>query len=188
MIFLIKRKDAEVQSFSPSEQLTQSHLFNRQLLPITVLFSLFFVVLLTSCDSRNFIFNESQSIEAGAWKYADTKDYAFDIADTSKVYNIYLSLNHAEDYAYQNLYLKIHTLFPSGKKMEQQVSFELADKYGKWYGDCGSQCELEVDLQKGAYFNEVGKHTITLEQFMRKDPIDGINKLSVMVEETEVIR
>ncbi len=180
---------AEIVDHAKSDRMTLSHpITSSQLLAIATLCSLFSVLFLISCDSRNFIFNESQSIEEGDWKYADTKAYTFDIADTSKVYNIYLSLDHAEDYAYQNLYLKIHTLFPSGKKMEQQVSFELADKYGKWYGDCGSNCALEVDLQKGAYFNEVGKHTITLEQFMRKDPIDGINELSLMVEETEVVR
>lgn len=150
--------------------------------------SLFCVFFFTSCDNKNYIINESQPVEAGAWTYADTKTYDFTISDTSKVYNIYLSLSHADTYAYQNLYLKLHTIFPSGKTLEQAISFELADKYGKWYGDCGSTCELQVDLQKGAYFNEIGKHTIMLEQFMRKDPIEGINGLALIVQETNLER
>ena len=165
-----KRREVEVQRYDFSLPFCRS-LFKNKHFALSVLCSLFSVLLITSCSDKNYISNQSESIMDGAWKYEDTKDYTFDIADTSKVYNVYLALNHAEDYAYQNLYLKIHTLFPSGKKLEQQVSFELADKYGKWYGDCGSNCELLVGLQKGAYFNETGKHTITLEQFMRKDPI-----------------
>lgn len=163
----------------------EQRLENSQRLVVSVLCSLLSVLFLFSCDSKDYILKDSQSIVDGAWTYADTKKYEFDIADTTKVYNLYLSLNHAEDYPHQNLYLKIHTLFPSGKKLEQQVSFELADKYGKWYGDCGSTCDLLVDLQKGAYFNELGAHTITLEQFMRKDPIEGVYELALMVEETD---
>jgi len=151
--------------------------------------ALLFFLTIISCDDKNYILNQSQQIEKEAWLYKDELTYNFDIQDTTKVYNLYLEIDHTTDYSYQNLYLKLHTDFPSGKKMEQKVSFELADKYGQWYGDCGStSCALLVDLQKGTYFKEVGKHTITLEQYMRKNPIEGIKQLALKVEDTGTIK
>ena len=154
-------------------------------LPIAILL----VFAIISCDNKNYISNQSHKIEEGAWLYKDQLTYDFDIQDTTKVYNLYLEIDHSTEYTYQNLYLKLHTLFPNGKKMEQQVSFELADKYGQWYGDCGSNaCTLLVDLQKGTYFNAIGKHTIRIEQFMRKSPIEGIEQLALKVEDTGVLK
>ena len=145
--------------------------------------------IIISCSHKNYIYEESKEITAEKWFYKDTLNYSFQIVDTTKIYNIYLELVHNTDYAYQNLYLKMHTQFPSGKRITQQVSFELADKFGQWYGDCGSgSCSLLVPSQKGAYFNAIGEHTITIEQFMRKDPIEGIKDLSVRIEDTRASR
>jgi len=154
-----------------------------------ILSAILLLLILYSCDSKNYLFEETKPIEKGAWTYNNTLDFTFDIQDTTTIYNIYLALDHTNDYPYQNLYLKVHTLFPSGKKMERPVSFELADKYGQWYGECGSEtCRLLVPFQSKTYFNAIGKHTITLEQYMRKDPIEGIEGLSLMVENTGVGR
>ncbi len=156
--------------------------FKKWMIATSVLACLFAII---SCNDKNYIYDESQEILATKWAYQDTLNYTFQISDTTKIYNIYLELDHSTDYAYQNLYLKMHTQFPSGKRISQQVSFELADKYGQWYGDCGSNaCTLLVPSQKGAYFNAIGKHTITIEQFMRKNPIEGIKGLSVRIEDT----
>ena len=160
----------------------------KKLLYIPIVILLFFAIII-SCDNKNYISNQSNEIEKGVWLYKDQLQYDFNIQDTTKVYNLYLEIDHTTEYAYQNLYLKLHTLFPNGKKMEQQVSFELADKYGQWYGDCSSNsCSLLVDLQKGTYFNAIGKHTIMVEQFMRKNPIEGIEQLALKVEETGVLK
>jgi len=150
-----------------------------------ILLAILLLLVLYSCNSKNYLFDQTKKIEKGSWSYENTLDFTFDIQDTTQIYNIYLALDHTNDYAYQNLYLKVHTLFPNGKKMERPVSFELADKYGQWYGECGSDaCRLLVPFQSKTYFNAIGKHTITLEQFMRKDPIGGIEGLSLMVENT----
>lgn len=146
---------------------------------------IFCLLFMISCSDKNYIYEESKEIVEGKWLYKDSLNYAFQITDTTKIYNIYLALDHSTDYPYQNLYLKMHTQFPSGKRITQQVSFELADKYGQWYGDCGSNdCNLLVPSQKGAYFNAIGQHRITVEQFMRKNPIEGIRGLSVRIEDT----
>jgi len=143
---------------------------------------------LFSCG-ENYLYEKTYDIEKGAWKYDNTLDYAFEITDTTKVYNLLLEVGHSVDYAYQNCYFKIHTQFPSGEKTEQLLSIDLADGIGRWQGDCGStSCTVLLDIQKQAFFNALGTHTITLEQYMRKDPLKGIESLAIKLEDTGLSR
>lgn len=138
--------------------------------------------LLTAC-SENFIYEETKSIPNGAWAYADTLDYTLNITDTTQLYNLYLDIDHTVDYPFQNIYLKIHTQYPSGKRISEQLPIDFADKTGQWYGKCsGEDCHLRVNIQQRAFFNEVGKHVITLEQFLRKNPLQGMKNIALKME------
>lgn len=151
----------------------------------TLLFSFLF---LYSCGD-SYIFEKTHSIEKGEWQYENTLDYAFEITDTTKVYNLLLEIGHSVDFSYQNCYFKIYTTFPSGEKTDQLLSVDLADGVGRWQGDCNSSsCTILVDLQKQAFFNALGTHTITLEQYMRKNPLKGIEGLAIKLEDTGINR
>ena len=155
-----------------------------------ILFSLLVVlpIFLISCG-ENYLFEKTYEIEKAEWRYNNTLDYAFEITDTTKVYNLLLEVGHSVEYAYQNCYFKIYTQFPSGEKTEQVLSIDLADGIGRWQGDCDSQsCSTLLDIQKQAFFNALGTHTITLEQYMRKDPLKGIESLAIKLEDTGLSR
>lgn len=146
------------------------------------IFSLLSILLLVGCD-RPYVFEKTQSILDSAWHYDNGLAYTFDISDTASIYNIVLEMEHSSEYAYQNCYLKIHTGFPNGKKTAQVLSVDFADGIGRWQGDCGSKsCKILIDLQKNARFNQLGKHTIYLEQYMRKSPLVGINSVTLKLE------
>jgi len=154
------------------------------------LFSLFCLAsfFLISCG-ENYLFEKTYEIEKSEWQYNNTLDYAFEITDTTKVYNLLLEVGHSVEYAYQNCYFKIYTQFPSGEKTEQLLSIDLADGIGRWQGDCGSKsCTILLDIQKQAFFNALGTHTITLEQYMRKNPLKGIESLAIKLEDTGLSR
>ena len=154
---------------------------------------LFFLLLLTpffffSCGD-SYLFEKTHAIEKGEWTYENTLDYTFEITDTTKIYNLLLEVEHSTDYAYQNCYFKIYTQFPSGEKTDQLLSIDLADGIGRWQGDCGStSCTILLDIQKQAFFNALGSHTITLEQHMRKNPLKGIEQLAIKLEDTGLSR
>ncbi len=154
---------------------------------------LFYLFLLTSffffsCGD-NYLFEKNYTIEKGEWMYENTLDYAFEITDTTKIYNLLLEVEHSTDYAYQNCYFKIYTQFPSGEKTDQLLSIDLADGIGRWQGDCGSStCTVLLDIQKQVFFNALGTHTITLEQYMRKNPLKGIEQLAIKLEDTGLSR
>ena len=124
------------------------------------------------------MYTKELKLNDGTWNYTDTLDFQFDVVDTLQRFDILLTLNHSTAYRYQNCYVKLHTAFPSGKKSEKVVSLEMADKFGRWNGECNSKnCTLQIMLQEGAAFNEMGTHTILIEQFMRVEKVYGIRSI-----------
>jgi gliding motility-associated lipoprotein GldH len=137
----------------------------------------------------NYILNKSYDIKDAAWTYADTLNFEIDIKDSLKIYNLYIDIEHATDFSSQNMYVMIHTTFPSGERISEKVSLEMANKGGVWFGNCNSEwCNLSIPIQQGAYFNAIGKHLFTIEQFMRVNPLPGIKKIGFKIEDTGQIR
>ena len=138
---------------------------------------------LASCgDNENYIYQESKTINESGWTYADSLDFNFDIQDTSKLYALILDVDHTTDYPFQNIYFNISTSFPSGKRLQQPLSSDLAEKSGKWHGKCsGKNCTASINLQERAKFNEMGKHRINIAQFSRDSVLMGVEEVSLKV-------
>lgn len=135
----------------------------------------------TGCGS-DYIFQKKLDIREGEWRYNDVLTFDFDIEDVSKKYDLLLDVTHAGDYGFQNLYVQFHTSYPSGEKKTQMVSLELATKSGIWNGKCsGNSCTVEIPLQANATFDEAGKHSISIEQFMRKNPLQGVESMTLKI-------
>jgi len=153
----------------------------RYLSGLLIFFSLSF--LLFSCG-ENYVFEKKNSIPEDVWTYSDSLIFKFSIADTNKIYDLYLDISHHPSYAYQNLYTRINTVFPGGRRLRTELSLELANKGGVWHGDCSSEsCRLSIPIQQKAYFNQMGDHKIVLEQYMRKDSILGIQEFTLKLKE-----
>ncbi len=134
---------------------------------------------LSSCGP-NYVFEEEVEIQESQWYYNDTLSFSFTMTDTSQLYDLFIELEHQKSYPFQNIYFQIYTSFPSGKKIQDRLSVDLMNKAGVWYGKCGKEeCELLVNLQERLRFNETGTYQIQLEQFMRVDPLEGLNSLSL---------
>ncbi|NUQ26439.1 MAG: gliding motility lipoprotein GldH [Saprospiraceae bacterium] len=139
------------------------------------------ILALTACGP-NYVIKESRDIAETGWAYKDTLDFAFEIADTTQLYDLEIVVEHTTNFPYQNMYTLISTRFPSGRRLQKQLSLELADKAGVWAGDCGSKdCTITIPIQQGAYFNEAGPYLITLEQFMRVNPLSGVKCISLQI-------
>ena len=144
--------------------------------------AIFISVVLVSCGKEKVIFEKKYDLKNGQWAYADTLNFAFNIADTMEIYDIVLTIKHTPQYPMQNLYTHIYTKFPSGERIVQQLNIDLADNTGKWEGDCsGSECKFEIPIQPNAFFNAAGQHIITLEQYMRMESLIGINSIALKI-------
>ncbi len=140
------------------------------------------LLLQPACEKAHF-FEKEIPIANGRWAYGDTLNFQFSIEDTLTTYNLYLDFDYADTFAYQNVYVKLHTQFPDGKRLSKQKSFDLYDVQGQVLGACsGRTCHLRTLLQEKAYFNRPGTYTIGLEQFTREAELSGISAVGLTLE------
>ena len=152
---------------------------------IFFLFS-FAIIGLSACQDTPY-YEKVVTLDNELWTYSDSLDFSFNIADTDSPFDLQLSINHSKEYAFQNLYVKINTYFPSGEKVEDVVSLELAQKNGAWYGDCGGKyCQLDIPIQQNIHFKEAGDYKLVIYQNMRKAAIPGIKKIGFSIFESQL--
>jgi gliding motility-associated lipoprotein GldH len=153
-----------------------------RLLPV---FVLLIVVGATACGDK-YLFEAEKEISNAQWSYPDTLNFEVPVTDTTQLYNLYIHFTHSDTFPTQNIYLKLHTRFPDGKRVSRTRSFDLYDIEGKPAGKCsGNSCEAKILLQDNLFFNQMGNHLITLEQFSRNNPLTGIQSVGVFLEKTE---
>jgi gliding motility-associated lipoprotein GldH len=147
-----------------------------------IIFLSVLATLLFSCK-KTYWYEGSQKIKNELWRYNDTVKYSFPIKDTSAIYDLYLQVVHDKDYPFQNVYTRIHTLFPNGKKINQVFSLNLYSPDGACKGKCsGNTCTVQIPLQMGAYFENMGSYHIGIEQFMRSDSWAGIQSIGLKID------
>lgn len=141
------------------------------------------LVTLFACN-KDVIFEKTINIPDASWSYDNPLPFEFEVTDTTKAYQILLEVEHAGDFGFQNCYVQITTKFPNGEEKKQPVSLELAAQSGIWTGKCsGNDCSIEIPLQGKAKFKQPGKYSITVEQFMRVNPLPGIKAISLKVKQ-----
>jgi gliding motility-associated lipoprotein GldH len=152
-------------------------------------FALTIACLSTACKKETVLFEKEYPCQNATWQHKDTLDFAFDIADTMALYDIVLTIKHRTDYANQNIYTQIFTKFPTGERTKQVVNIDLADNTGKWNGEGSRKSRTyNVDIQQNAFFNQAGKHVITLEQFMRTEELAGIESIALRLVDKQAKR
>lgn len=148
-----------------------------------VLIGFVFVLAFSACE-RGVLVSQKWKWDDHQWITGDKKSFVIQAADTTTVYQMDIQVSHEETYGYQNLYVRTMTTFPSGKEVSSVTSLELINPDGSWTGDMGeSCCKVDIPLQQGFRFPEVGTYTWTIEPFMRIDTIKGINSLKVTCRE-----
>jgi len=130
-----------------------------------------------------YIFDEEIKIAEGGWSYEQPVRFEFNAPDTTNSYTLWLTVNHASDYAYENIYLNIKTEFPAQQATDQRLSLDIANKFGRWEGECNSErCLTLIPLQTKVRFRELGEHALIFTQDSREEQLLGVNALSLSVE------
>jgi gliding motility-associated lipoprotein GldH len=125
-----------------------------------------------SCNP-NRVYEKNIDIPGYNWDIKNKLTYKANITDTNFIYRISVNVRHTNFFQFSNLWLMVYTTFPDGELQSQRVQLPLANKDGKWHGDClGDICDLNVTIQERAYFNQTGTHTFTFEQIMRDKEIN----------------
>ena len=154
---------------------------NFRFLPIGLLLCTLFA----ACGPT-YLFESKQDIPGGQWAYADTLNFQFEVRDTASRYDFFLDFDYDQDFAFQNIYLKLSTQYPDGKRLSKLRSFDLFDTQGKALGTgSGARHQLRASLQDNAFFNQPGLHTVTVEQYTRRDPLPSVRAVGLAVARRE---
>ena len=135
-------------------------------------------MLLHSCSSDYYSYENEVRNEV--WSYDDIYTFPFEIEDTLTAFDLSIDVEHSTSFTNSNLYVKISTIFPNREKRTDVVSFNLANNFGIWEGDCNSKyCTAEILLQKSIVFDQPGKYQLDIEQYSREEKITGIKSMKL---------
>lgn len=152
------------------------------MLPLLLRACLFFLLTgLCSCSSE-YLYQSQQPIPAEQWMYQDSVRFQFQVPDTITRYDFYLDMEYDAAYPFQNLYLRLSTDYPNGRRLSKVRSFDLFDAHGEVLGKSTSgHYRLRTPLQENAYFNAEGQYTVTVAQYTRLDSLPGIRAIGLAV-------
>jgi gliding motility-associated lipoprotein GldH len=143
------------------------------------------VMLLVACHPDR-VYEQNVEINKYIWNKDVKTKYEVTIEDTTQHYDIYVNVRHTNFYYYSNLWIMVYTTFPDGHRLNQRVELQLAEKDGKWDGEClGDICDISLELQKNAIFDQKGKYIFEFEQIMRHDQLPAIMAMGLKIEKTK---
>ena len=147
-----------------------------------IYFSCLILFALSSCDRTEYLLNESKVIENEKWIVDNLVPFYFTVTDTQKIYEIGFNIRYTNDYPKQNMYVFLHTVFPDGMRANDTISMNLFSPMGEPFGK-GKRVK---ELQQGfSYirFPMKGDYTMTLEQAMRVDTLNGVVSTGLYIAE-----
>lgn len=136
---------------------------------LALVLSMFYI----GCESP--IMYQKQIDVKDPWAYEDALVYDFEVDDIGESYEMLLAIEYNDDFAYQNLYLKIQTRYPDEKVVDDILSINLSNKMGGWIGRCsGNTCTIDILLQNEFKFQANGSYQISVSQHSRDKNLIGI--------------
>jgi len=137
---------------------------------------------LSACD-KSVLVEENKQIDNYSWSYEDAKSFEVNIPDTNQQYNILVNLRHSFNFEWRNMWVNIQTVFPDGTSFNKRVNLLMSEPGGEWHGSClGDNCDLQVVIQKAAYFPQKGKYTFKISQDMRVNPLPLVKSVGLRIE------
>ena len=138
----------------------------------------------TACNSDALV-DEFHPIDNEAWSYSELLTDTFSVSEEAYYHKLFINLRITGDYAYQNLYVKLKHTNSKGKKKEEIINLPLAEKTGRWLGSgMGDVITFQIPVLGKQKF-EKGKHTISLEQYMRLEQLPFVVAAGIRVEKTK---
>jgi gliding motility-associated lipoprotein GldH len=151
-----------------------------------IFIAVLFILMAAACIS-NHQFEKQYYLPNKTWSYNDIKTFKVNITDTSKNYNLILSIQHTYNYAYSNIWVNLATQYPNGHTdTSKHIEVPLALLNGTWLGrSAGNMATQEMNIGpdcKALHFAEKGIYTMYLQQDTRIKNLEGINYIGIKIE------
>ncbi|MFZ1689227.1 MAG: gliding motility lipoprotein GldH [Flavobacteriales bacterium] len=141
---------------------------------------------MTACSDA-LVHSETRPVPGGVWDRGWKPDFTFEITDTVGQYDTYLDIRHTGAYPYSELYLFVTLQRPDGHVLLDTVQCPLSDANGRWYGKGlgfirSDRFDAHILYKYGNRFPKPGRYSVTLEQAMRVEKLEGVIDAGVSVE------
>lgn len=129
------------------------------------------------------MFDKNLEIANAEWYYNQPKIFNVTVLDTASTYNMFVNVRHTDAYGFNNLLVKVKTIFPDSTIQHDNVNVVLAENNGRWTGNCiDGVCYNTVLVRTAFTFPEAGTYTFAIEQDMRQNPVTEIMDVGIRIE------
>lgn len=122
-----------------------------------------------------------QQIGHAVWQKEQAYSFDFQVDDSTRSYDISVEVRNNGFYPYQNLWLLCEEVQGEHTLACDTINCELADDYGKWYGQGISIFHSSFRLREGYRFPKTGVYTFRVKHGMRKEQLQGIREIGLRV-------
>ena len=144
-----------------------------------------FTAILSGCYSNKY-YEEFKQVENASWTAKKQISFQVNAIDTKTNYNLFVVVRNTKRYKYQNLYLFVDIMAPSGKLERDTIECLLADVDGKWFGNtAGAVIDNKIWFRTDFQFQELGKYHFLFEQAMREESLMDIIDFGIRIEEKQ---
>lgn len=128
-------------------------------------------------------------IPGRSWEYSHQPEIDINIDKPHMAYRIYVNFRHTSQYEYSNVFLLVHQkregiLADSLAENTTRIELTLAEPDGRWTGKQSGDIYTHQELIADHYlFPDTGAYTLSLEQNMRENPLNGVVAAGLRIEE-----
>lgn len=147
-------------------------------------FAVVILAMLSSCGD-NPHFDHFYSFDKNEWSQDVKPSFDVKIEDTSKWYDLVITLRTTTDYSYSNFWMFLNTETPSGLTAREPYQIPIANDKGAWIGrKSGTVVENELVFRKRK-FPKAGTYKFVLEQGITEQTVDEVLNVGLSMFEYE---
>lgn len=143
-------------------------------------------LLVAACGDDNRVYEKYVDFEDRHWLVAEKPEFEFEIQDTQARYDIIGNIRNEVSYPWSRIFVTYYLQDSTGTQLHKNLlgNYLFDAKSGKPLGTSGlgDIYDHQLVLLSNYQFAKPGKYTVRLEQFMRKDTLDGVLAVGLRVE------
>jgi gliding motility-associated lipoprotein GldH len=140
------------------------------------------LLLLASCDEKR-VFDEYKELDG--WQKDSTLTFNYEAADSTQLYNVFVTTRTNNSYPYSNIFLIVHMEQPGTKLIQADtLEYQMANPDGTLMGSGFSDVkESKLWYKENIKFPKKGKYKFSIQQAVRKaNEIPGVQQLEGVTE------
>lgn len=154
----------------------------------SVLLFMMCVGLLSSCDDSR-VYEKNYDFKDRNWVVNDVPVFEFDVTDSAARYNLYCNLRNTVSFPFSRFFVRYSLKDSTGRELESKLTsaYLFDQKTGKPHGSSalGDIYDHRIPILNNYQFKNAGKFSVSFQQFMRTDTLEGILAVGVRVEKLQ---